>query len=519
MAEYREEPPPMLDNEKNDKEDDDLFTSASESKPSPMERSAEKDNDIFTEACEELSLETPPDEQKRPVSDWTTSPVMTEVNNDKLQDDFPKLSVTTETSSSSTAVTSSAAKPNPTAGASAAAIPVAKPRATLQPAPESKYNIQIFVKDPKKIGDGISAYLAYKVITKTNIPDFRNAEMEVYRRFSDFLGLHEKLVEKHLHHGCIIPPPPEKSVVGMTKMKMSKDDPGSTEFVEQRRAALERFVNCIAKHPVLQTDPSFVDFLEVDGDLPRATSTSALSGAGVMRLFSRVGDSLGKMAYKMDENDQWFEEKQQHIEMLDTHLRKLHASLETLITHRKDVAQSTGLLANGIALLGSAEENTTLARALAQLADVEEKVDIVHVDQADADYFIFAELVHEYVGLVQAIKEVFHERVKAYKTWKDDEVMLAKKRETKARLELAHKTDKISAASHEITEWEHRVEKSQEEFESISKSIRKEVERFEVQRYNDFKATIISYLETLMQNQQQLIKYWETFIPEAKAIA
>jgi len=52
-------------------------------------------------------------------------------------------------------------------------------------------------------------------VLKTNIPDFRNSEMEVYRRFSDFLGLHEKLVEKHLHRGCIIPPPPEKSVIGM----------------------------------------------------------------------------------------------------------------------------------------------------------------------------------------------------------------------------------------------------------------------------------------------------------------
>lgn len=62
-------------------------------------------------------------------------------------------------------------------------------------------------------------------------------------------------------------------------------------------------MNGIAKHPDLQTDPSFVDFLEVDGDLPRSTSTSALSGAGVLRLFSRVGDSLGKMTYKMDESD------------------------------------------------------------------------------------------------------------------------------------------------------------------------------------------------------------------------
>jgi len=64
-----------------------------------------------------------------------------------------------------------------------------------------------------------------------------------------------------------------------------------------------RFVNGVAKHPDLQSDPTFVDFLEVEGDLPRATSTSALSGAGVLRLFNRVGDSIGKITYKMDESN------------------------------------------------------------------------------------------------------------------------------------------------------------------------------------------------------------------------
>ena len=69
-----------------------------------------------------------------------------------------------------------------------------------------------------------------------------------------------------------------------------------------------------------------------------------------------------------------------------------------------ELAQGTGLLANGIAVLGSSEEHTTLARALAQLADVQEHCDGVHVDQAHADIFIFAELIHEYIGLVQAVK-------------------------------------------------------------------------------------------------------------------
>ena len=39
--------------------------------------------------------------------------------------------------------------------------------------------------------------------------------MTVLRRFSDFLGLHEKLVGRYQTQGIVIPPPPEKSVVGM----------------------------------------------------------------------------------------------------------------------------------------------------------------------------------------------------------------------------------------------------------------------------------------------------------------
>jgi sorting nexin-1/2 len=38
-------------------------------------------------------------------------------------------------------------------------------------------------------------------------------------------------------------------------------------------------------------------------ELPKATNTSALSGAGVMRLFKKVGETVNKITYKMDESD------------------------------------------------------------------------------------------------------------------------------------------------------------------------------------------------------------------------
>ena len=49
---------------------------------------------------------------------------------------------------------------------------------------------------------------------QTTIPQFRRPETSVYRRFSDFLGLHEKLVDKYMTQGRIVPPAPEKSVIG-----------------------------------------------------------------------------------------------------------------------------------------------------------------------------------------------------------------------------------------------------------------------------------------------------------------
>jgi len=60
----------------------------------------------------------------------------------------------------------------------------------------------------------MGAYVAYKVETRTNMLIFKKRNFSVIRRFSDFLGLHDKLTEKYLRNGRIIPPAPEKSVIG-----------------------------------------------------------------------------------------------------------------------------------------------------------------------------------------------------------------------------------------------------------------------------------------------------------------
>lgn len=192
--------------------------------------------------------------------------------------------------------------PEPGFNSLSSAASVAKP----SPAINTASQIEINVSDPHKIGEGMGSYMVYTVTTKTTLPYFRRQSLSVNRRFSDFLGLHEKITEKHSHHGRIVPPPPSKSVVGTAKLKFSKTDEqqlSGSEFLEKRRSALERYLQRNAEHPIICADPDFREFLELETELPRSTSTSTLSGAGMKRMFSFVSDNISKMTFKMDETD------------------------------------------------------------------------------------------------------------------------------------------------------------------------------------------------------------------------
>lgn len=216
---------------------------------------------------------------------------------------------------------------------------------------------------------------------------------------------------------------------------------------------------------------------------------------------------------------QWFEEKGHQIDNLDQQLRKLHASVDALIHHRKELSASTGAFAKSCAILGNCEEHTSLSCALSQLAETEEKVEHVYNEQVSSDFMYLSDLIKDYINLIGAVKDIFHQRVKVYQTWQHAQQQLVRKREQKARAELAGRSDKVAQANEEVSEWEAKVNRGQEEFENISKTIKVELEKFEVTRVQDFKNSIIKYMESLLETQQQLIKHWEGFLPEAKAIS
>ena len=46
----------------------------------------------------------------------------------------------------------------------------------------------------------------------------------------------------------------------------------------------------------------------MDGELPKAAFTSALSGSSMKKMLKSMGDVFSKIAFPMDENDRWFEQ-------------------------------------------------------------------------------------------------------------------------------------------------------------------------------------------------------------------
>ena len=102
-----------------------------------------------------------------------------------------------------------------------------------------------------------------------------------------------------------------------------------------------------------------------------------------------------------------FEEKSRTFEELALHLAKLHYSTESLAEYRRNLAISTGNISRSLAVLSGSEENSALSGAIAQLSTVQEKIEQIHMEQANADFYCLSEMIKDYIGLVGAVKEVF----------------------------------------------------------------------------------------------------------------
>ena len=97
---------------------------------------------------------------------------------------------------------------------------------------------------------GSKSYYLYTIVTTDG-----DKVYSVKRRFRDLDWMHSQLCLKH--KGLIIPPLPEKKIIG------NKDD----HFIEDRRASMEKYLNIISSHHILKSSSAFIAFLQCPAEV------------------------------------------------------------------------------------------------------------------------------------------------------------------------------------------------------------------------------------------------------------
>ncbi|KAK6361201.1 Vacuolar protein sorting-associated protein 5 [Orbilia blumenaviensis] len=390
----------------------------------------------------------------------------------------------------------------PTRETGSRAIPLSVP---IELAAKPTFDIQ--VGDPHKVGDLTSAHIVYQVSTKTSSKAYKVPEFTVSRRYRDFLWLYNALIVSN--PGIIVPPPPEKQQLG----RFDQD------FVESRRAALERMLNKIALHPVLQQDGDLKIFLEsesftVDIKQKERQTASADTGGGGGGLFGFGVGGAFSTAQKFVETDEWFLDRRAYLDALEIQLKNLMKSIDAVIRQRKELAESANEFGNSLHALSAVELSNNLSSPLASLADLQIRLRELYDRQAQQDVLTLGITVDEYIRLIGSVKMAFQQRQKAFHSWHAAESETQKKRGTYEKLQRQGKTqgDRLNQMQAEVADSEKKLHQARVLFDEMGRLMKNELERFEKEKVEDFKSGVETFLESAVEAQKEVIELWETYL-------
>ena len=373
------------------------------------------------------------------------------------------------------------------------------PRRQTQPSVSieqaARPSFDITVGDPHKVGDLTSSHIVYQVRTKTSSKAYKQPEFSVTRRYRDFLWLYNSL--HNSNPGVVVPPPPEKQAVGRF----------DSNFVESRRAALERMLNKTAAHPILQHDGDLKIFLESDAfNMDVKHREHKEPGLGENKsMFSSIGFGTGGGG-KFIEHDDWFHDRKIYLDALENQLKALLKAIDTVVQQRKALAEAAGDFSTSLHALSTVELSVSLSAPLEGLSDLQLRIRELYERQAQQDVLTLGITVDEYIRLIGSVKQAFVQRQKSFHSWHGAEAELAKRKATQEKILRSGKTqqDKLNQLQADVGDGERRCHQARLLFEDMGRLMRGELERFEREKVEDFKSGVETFLEGAIEAQKEV---------------
>eukprot|EP00026_Physarum_polycephalum_P006569 Phypoly_transcript_06617.p1 GENE.Phypoly_transcript_06617~~Phypoly_transcript_06617.p1 ORF type:complete len:547 (-),score=107.31 Phypoly_transcript_06617:7-1647(-) len=403
------------------------------------------------------------------------------------------------------------------------------PRAS--PAQRDVVPIDVVVTDPEKFGDGMNSYITYKIRTSASFPKYRDASV-VVRRYNDFLWFHDQL--RTNNKGVLIPPLPEKALINRF----------STEFIETRRKELEKFLNRVVQHHILNRRPEVIFFLQSSDDQFNATKSrtakpqpreteqppvqqQSSGGSGFGSFVSFLGHGIGHgiaaaanlttATGTAREIDQWFDAKKNYVNALEAHLSALLKSASKLLTKRKELAAAHSDFASSISIVGSTEAETDsfLSTAFIRVGQISEHIKDLGEQLFRNESTHFEEALKDYLRVLGAVRDMLADR---------DEILLEYQNATRAYEAKREKIDKDKArgsskakgSERELDEAQRKVDETKREYEALSATVRAELEVFDTTRAREIRRMISLLVQSNMEHSLQVVDQWKSYISDTQ---
>ncbi|KAK6455289.1 Vps5 C terminal like-domain-containing protein [Scheffersomyces xylosifermentans] len=410
------------------------------------------------------------------------------------------------------------------------------------PHDESLNQLEITVGDPMKVGDITTAHIVYAIRTKNKNPSTTSLPntteyVTVSRRYKDFRWIYHQL--QNNHPGKIIPPPPTKQTyIGRF----------NENFIENRRLSLEKMLNKISNIPVLSNDPDFIMFLISEDFINESRERERLSGSGASQqnndfldnnglnddtssstgslnssstisapLIAGGGSgfmsSLFSMSTKIDEPDEYFSHKKQYIDELEYNLKQFYKAIELVGTQRLEMIGILDELSLTIDELASLEISKVTTELLSAFSEIQLKIKD-NLDRINLqDQLTLGFTIEEYLRILGSIKFIFETRSKIYQQYYTFNQELLKKSLSLDKLSKKYKAqvDKINSLTFEVDKLKQKTAVYEKNFNTISDTIKSEIENFEFEKIEDFRNSVEIFIESSIESQKEAIELYETF--------
>ncbi|GMF37513.1 unnamed protein product [Phytophthora lilii] len=362
--------------------------------------------------------------------------------------------------------------------------------------------VDITVGAAGKVGEGVNSYYVYKVTSAEDVV--------VERRYSDFLWLHHQLSKQCA--GYVIPPLPAK-VVGLLQ---------GPEFLEHRRAGLERFLRKVVNHDELKNSNFFRSFLEcsiveltaLKAEAQRANSLNATSMSSVVQRTQSLNNWWGKTYQRMVENDalNLFGSRNSgedgensgviedpEFTKVAKYVSKLHAQIQSLKSKVRAASHQNKLAAGA---------HCDLIECLNWVADAEEE----NAEMPTSYYSALLAMLDTRARQMDAELEAFSASVDDIARWIKAVQNALDVREDRRYLYQAQLAAHRKAVngdgpdSPSATRLSNDLVAAKDEFERVHARVMREVARFRGQKAVELKKLFLEFAQLQLRNSKELEK-------------